>query len=111
MGGNNPLIVHEAADLKAAAYLTILSAYFTAGQRCTCARRLILVENDDSAAFLSTLVEMIHGVSVGFYNDDPQPFMGTVISQETGRRMLAAQQALIKRGARPLVEMAVAPGL
>ena len=41
MGGNNPLIVHETKDVEAAAYLTVLSGYMTAGQRCTCARRLI----------------------------------------------------------------------
>lgn len=105
MGGNNPLIVHEAADLNAAAYLTILSAYFTAGQRCTCARRLILVDNEQSQKFLDTLVQMIQGVSFGFYDDEPQPFMGTVISQEMGRRLLGSQQELIKQGARPLTEM------
>jgi len=44
MGGNNPLVVHEASDLDAAAYLTIQSAFITAGQRCTCARRLIVPE-------------------------------------------------------------------
>ena len=38
MGGNNPLIVHGVVDQDAAAYLTIQSAYITAGQRCTCAR-------------------------------------------------------------------------
>jgi succinylglutamic semialdehyde dehydrogenase len=97
--------VHEASDLKAAAYLTILSAYFTAGQRCTCARRLILVDNEQSQQFLDTLVQMIQGVSFGFYDEQPQPFMGTVISQEMGRRLLVAQQKLIKQGARPLVEM------
>ena len=36
MGGNNPLIVHEAANTGAAAYLTIQSAFISAGQRCTC---------------------------------------------------------------------------
>lgn len=105
MGGNNPLIVHQADDLKAAAYLTILSGYFTAGQRCTCARRLVLVDNDESNKFLDVLVEMIGKVSFGFYNDDPQPFMGTVISAETGRRMLDAQSKLIAQGGKPIVEM------
>ena len=36
MGGNNPLIVHEVADPDAAAYVTAISAFITAGQRCTC---------------------------------------------------------------------------
>ncbi len=105
MGGNNPLIVHEANDLNAAAYLTILSAYITSGQRCSCARRLILVDNPSSDEFLQTLIGMIKKVSVGFYNDQPQPFMGTVISQSMGQRLLAAQDALIQNGGEPLVEM------
>lgn len=105
MGGNNPLIVHDAKDKTAAAYLTILSAYFTAGQRCTCARRLILVDNDDSQKFLDTLVEMMAKIKVGFYSDTPEPFMGTVISQEQGRRLLASQSELIAAGAKSIVEM------
>ncbi len=105
MGGNNPLIVHQAADLSAAAYLTILSAYFTSGQRCTCARRLILVEDDQCQPFLERLRAMIAQVSVGFFDDDPQPFMGTVISAAMGRRLLAAQADLIAKGGLPLVEM------
>lgn len=36
MGGNNPLIVWQAKDLDAAAYLTIVSAFITSGQRCSC---------------------------------------------------------------------------
>ena len=52
MGGNNPLIVCEVDDFRAAAYLTILSAYFTSGQRCSCARRLILIDNEESDLFV-----------------------------------------------------------
>lgn len=105
MGGNNPLIVHQASDLKAAAYLTILSGFFTSGQRCSCARRLILIDNEESNSFIETLVEMMKGVTFGFYNDDPQPFMGTVISQEMGRRMLQAQAELVGLGGKSIVEM------
>ncbi len=50
MGGNNPLLIYQADDLRAAAYLTVLSAYITAGQRCTCARRLILVDDDSAGS-------------------------------------------------------------
>ncbi len=105
MGGNNPLIVHEANDLKAAAYLTILSGYFTSGQRCTCARRLILIDGDESKQFLDVLVEMIGKVSFGFWNDDPQPFMGTVISAAMGRRMIESQADFVARDGKPIVEM------
>ncbi len=105
MGGNNPLIVHDANDHAAAAYLTILSGYFTSGQRCTCARRLILVDNQESAAFIDVLVKMIGKVTFGFYNDVPQPFMGTVISAQMGRRMLESQTDMLNRGAKALVGM------
>ena len=45
LGGNNPLVVFEIKDVDAAVMLSLLSAYLTTGQRCTCARRLI-VQND-----------------------------------------------------------------
>ena len=105
MGGNNPLIVTEAADHDAAAYQTILSAFMTAGQRCTCARRLIVIENDESKKFIQTLVEMTKKVTFGFSSDDPQPFIGTVISSAMGRHILEAQKALVARGGVSLVEM------
>jgi succinylglutamic semialdehyde dehydrogenase len=105
MGGNNPLIVSEVDNVRAAAYLTILSAYFSSGQRCSCARRLILIDNEESDLFLGELVEMISGVSFGFYDDQPQPFMGTVISQEMGRRLLQAQAEIIQQQGQPLVKM------
>lgn len=119
MGGNNPLIVEQTADLDAAAYLTILSAYFTAGQRCTCARRLIVVDNEDSQRFIDVLTEMISKVTFGFNDDETEPFMGTVISSSMGRHILATQQQLIDRGASPIVRMAshrdcdalISPGL
>lgn len=104
MGGNNPLVVTEAADLQAAAYQTILSAFITAGQRCTCARRLIVIEGE-SDPFLETLVEMTKKVTFGFSTDDPQPFIGTVISAAMGRHILKTQKELISRGATPLIEM------
>jgi succinylglutamic semialdehyde dehydrogenase len=105
MGGNNPLVVHRAKNLKAAAYETVLSAFITAGQRCTCARRLILVENETTEDFLTELTGTMARTSFGFYNDDPQPFLGTVISQAMGRHVLESQDALIGRGGVPIVKM------
>ena len=105
MGGNNPLIVTEAADREAAAYQTILSAFMTAGQRCTCARRLIVIDNDETKKFIETLIEMTKKVTFGFSSDDPQPFIGTVISSAMGRHILEAQKTLVARGGVSLVEM------
>lgn len=105
MGGNNPLVVHEAADQEAAALLTIQSGYLTAGQRCTCARRLIVPEGRNGNRFLATLETLLSRVIVGAPADRPEPFMGPVISVATAGHLLAAQRDLVAQGARSLVEL------
>lgn len=105
MGGNNPLIVHECSDHKAAAYQTILSAFITSGQRCTCARRLILVEGSESDQFVETLTEMMTKIRVAVPATEPEPFMATVISPEMGIRLIDEQEKLIAYGARQIVPM------
>jgi len=105
MGGNNPLVVHEVHDLRAASYITAISAYITAGQRCTCSRRLIVPKGKEGDAFVQTLIETIGKITVGLYVDDPEPFMGPVISDEAAETLLAAQQQLADSGGVPLVEM------
>ncbi|MDG1808774.1 MAG: succinylglutamate-semialdehyde dehydrogenase [Pirellulaceae bacterium] len=103
MSGNNPLIVHDVADLRAAAYHTIHSAYITSGQRCTCARRLILVEGAESEEIVEQLLQMIPKVRMGYWHDESPVFAGTVISKAQGVRLLESQEALIAQGAEPLV--------
>lgn len=104
MGGNNPLVVFQPGNLDAAAYLTIMSAYISAGQRCSCARRLILVDDENADPFLNRLVEMIGKVRFGFWNDDPQPFLGTVISGEQGQNVINAFLDSLDAGGKSLVQ-------
>ena len=98
MGGNNPLIVHEAKDKNAAAVMTILSAFVSSGQRCTCARRLIVPVGADGDAFVDTLLNAMDGISVGAYDDDPEPFMGPVVGAHAADLVLKAQADLESRG-------------
>jgi succinylglutamic semialdehyde dehydrogenase len=107
MGGNNPLVVWEPADIDAAAYLTVQSAFLTSGQRCSCARRLIVAKSSKSRAFVDRLVAMIQTIRVGHFSEKPEPFMGPVISDAAADRLLDAQRELIARGGKPLVEMSV----
>jgi succinylglutamic semialdehyde dehydrogenase len=109
MGGNNPLIVHQVEDLAAAAYIIIQSAYITAGQRCSCARRLILVGSPESDALIQRLLTMIRNIRIGFPTDDPQPFMGPVISAQAAGNVLAAQANLLGSGGLALAEMKPSP--
>jgi len=109
LGGNNPLVVHDVSDIDAACYTTIQSAYITAGQRCTDARRLIVVDNDASQRFLARLTEMIAGIRVGLPADEPEPFVGPVINTASADAMLKAQADLLSRGGKTLVEMIRSP--
>ena len=105
MGGNNPLVVYDTANLNAAAYLVIQSAFITAGQRCSCARRLIVQNGKNGRQFVDSLISMMKRIRVGPYTDTPEPFMGPVISDRAAEDLLAAQDNLLKNGGVPLVEM------
>ncbi|OAI42888.1 N-succinylglutamate 5-semialdehyde dehydrogenase [Verrucomicrobia bacterium SCGC AG-212-E04] len=103
MGGNNPLIVCDCADADAAAVLVILSAYQSAGQRCTCARRLIVVESEHTPAILQRLVERVHALRVGYPIDAPEPFHGPLINNRAADNVLDAEAELVRQGARQIV--------
>ena len=105
MGGNNPLIVCSVKDVKAAVYETILSAFTGTGQRCTCARRLIVVASDQSADYLAQLVTAAGNITVGAYDATPAPFMGPLISLREADRLLEAQTSLEKLGGKVLLRM------
>ncbi|WP_286828667.1 MULTISPECIES: succinylglutamate-semialdehyde dehydrogenase [Kordiimonas] len=98
LGGNNPLIVHEVEDHAAAAVMTVQSAFISSGQRCTCARRLIVPVGAEGDAFIETLTRAIDGITVGAWNDDPQPYMGPVVSGHAADNVLKAQEALEAAG-------------
>ena len=99
MGGNNPLIAADVKDVTAAAYLTIQSAFITSGQRCSCARRLIVVQGKNSGAFITRLVELTQKIKIGFWTDRPEPFMGPVISKEAAQRVRGWQDEFSAKGA------------
>ncbi len=109
MGGNNPLIVHQTKDLPAAAFIIIQSAFITAGQRCSCARRLILIRGQESEALIQQLLTMIQKIRVGLPADDPQPFMGPLISAQAATNLLTAQANLLRGGGAALAEMKPSP--
>ncbi|VXC58894.1 succinylglutamic semialdehyde dehydrogenase [Pseudomonas sp. 8Z] len=105
MGGNNPLIVDQVADVDAALYTIIQSAFISAGQRCTCARRLLLPQGAWGDALLARLVEVVGRIKVGRYDAQPAPFMGSVISLQAARQLLQTQDELLARGATALLAM------
>ncbi|MBX8554955.1 succinylglutamate-semialdehyde dehydrogenase [Pseudomonas cichorii] len=105
MGGNNPLVVDELRDVDAAVYTVIQSAFISAGQRCTCARRLLVPQGAWGDAFLARLVAVTAALEVGAFDRQPAPFMGSVISLQAAAALLAAQRDLLSKGANALLEM------
>jgi succinylglutamic semialdehyde dehydrogenase len=105
MGGNNPLVVWDVKDLDAAVHHTIMSAFISAGQRCTCARRLIVQDSPAGDAFVARLVQVASTLTVGASNAEPQPFMGPVVSSKVAAMLVAAQADMVARGGLTLLQM------
>ncbi|WP_409526502.1 succinylglutamate-semialdehyde dehydrogenase [Nitrincola sp. MINF-07-Sa-05] len=110
MGGNNPLIIGSDIDAKAAHWAALQSAFISAGQRCTCARRMLVPAGQAGDEWLAGFVEATAALTIGRYDQEPSPFMGSVINPETGRKLQAAYANWIKAGGKSLLEMRALEG-
>jgi succinylglutamic semialdehyde dehydrogenase len=104
MGGNNPIVVIDTPKVTDAAALILQSAFTSAGQRCTAARRLI-VKDSVFDPLMAELVPMARKLMVGDPLGEPQPFMGPVIDNDTAERLMESFVALLTAGGRPLLHM------
>ncbi|MBL8521984.1 MAG: succinylglutamate-semialdehyde dehydrogenase [Betaproteobacteria bacterium] len=105
MGGMNALVIGKVANVDAAVYNIVQSAFISAGQRCTCARRLFVPRGDAGDRLLARLAEVSARLTVGAFDAEPPPFMGAVVSLGASDRLLSAWRDLVAAGARPLLEM------
>ncbi|MFL6734605.1 MAG: succinylglutamate-semialdehyde dehydrogenase [Sphingomicrobium sp.] len=101
LGGNNPLVVWHPKDLVAAATIAVQSAYLSAGQRCTAARRLI-VEDGKEGPLIEAIQQLIGRVIVDHPFADPQPFMGPVIDLAAADHLQEQWLNLMMKGGKPL---------
>jgi succinylglutamic semialdehyde dehydrogenase len=105
LGGNNPLIVWPPVDAKAAANLIVHSAFATSGQRCSCARRLIVPQGAEGDAILEALVDLTARIAVGPATQAPEPFLGPLVNTHAAERAVAVEQGLVALGAKTLVAL------
>ncbi len=105
MGGVNPLIVGEIDNIDATVHHIVQSAFISAGQRCTCARRLYVKNDNAGDTLVARLIDVAARLRVGRFDDEPAPFMGAVISVDAAAKLLAAQRALMDDGAVAMLEM------
>lgn len=105
MGGNNPLVIWDANDIDAAVFMAVSSAFISAGQRCTCARRLIVQQGPAGDALVARLVDVASRLTVGASNAEPAPFMGPVVSSAIAKRLVQAQEDMVAKGGVSLLAM------
>jgi aldehyde dehydrogenase (NAD+) len=98
LGGKNPLVVCDDADLENAAKWVLLSAFSNAGQRCASGSRILIFDSVYDR-FRDMLVERTGRLKVGSADDDD---LGPVINERQLRNMLAAVERARAHGARVL---------
>ena len=98
LGGNNPLIAWDSPD--DAASIIINSAFITTGQRCSCARRLIVPEGATGDAIVEATAALAARLPIAAWNEQGEAFMGPLVSDQAAASAHRAVSDLIARGAR-----------
>ena len=104
MGGNNPLIIWDPADVDAAADIAAQSAYLTTGQRCSCARRLILPTGAFGDAVIDAIVDRAKGIRIGAWNT-PDIFMGPLVSAKAASQAVEFHDMVVSRGGQSILPL------
>ncbi|HET7577203.1 MAG TPA: succinylglutamate-semialdehyde dehydrogenase [Sphingomicrobium sp.] len=101
LGGNNPLVIWQPKDVAASALIAVQSAYLTAGQRCTAARRLI-VEDGKEQELIDAIAALADRIIIDQPFADPQPFMGPVIDNAAADHVQEQWLNLMMKGGKPV---------
>ena len=96
-----------AGKADAAAWTVVQSAFLTSGQRCTCARRLIVPDGERGERYLKALADLTDRLIIGAPFDAPQPFMGPVISAKAAEGLERAFDRLVEADSEPLRTLSV----
>ncbi len=100
LGGNDPIIVMEDADLDEASTLAVQGSYKNSGQRCTAIKRM-LVHESVATRFTELVVEKTRAWTFGDPADAAND-MGTVIDEAAARRFETRVDEAVAQGARLL---------
>ena len=104
MGGNNPIVIADTPLVTDAAILVVRSAFTSAGQRCTAARRMIVVESMYDA-IVPEVKKLADRLIVGEPFADPQPFMGCVIDNPAADQLVESFLYFLSHGGKAIKHM------
>jgi succinylglutamic semialdehyde dehydrogenase len=104
LGGNNPIVVWDTADLHSAAVIVVQSAFLSAGQRCTAARRLI-IRDSMADRFLEEVRNLAGRLIVDGPHANPAPFMGPVIDNDAADGLTESFVILMSNGGKVIRHM------
>jgi succinylglutamic semialdehyde dehydrogenase len=104
MGGNNPIVLWDTPKISDAATLIVQSAFTSAGQRCTAARRLIVKSSLYDHA-VDEVKRLAGRIIVGAPFDVPAPFMGPVIDVDAADQLTESFLYLMSNGGKPISHM------
>jgi len=100
MGGKNSSVIWADADLEKAVYETVVGAYMTSGQRCSCTSKVILHKSIRDR-FIENFHETAKKLTIGHWSENP--FMGPLISKDSLDKYLRFQDIAKREGAEPLM--------
>ena len=103
LGGNNPVVLMNDTDPAVAARLVSFSAFISAGQRCTCARRALFVVGDKTEQQIEALVQRTQSLRVAMPGADPVGQVGPLVSSSAAETLRQTYEKLIELGCRPLI--------
>lgn len=104
MGGNNPLVVIDTPKISDAAVTIVQSAFTSAGQRCTAARRLIVLKSMYDP-IIEEVKKLTERIIVGEPMADPAPFMGPVIDNDTADQLTESFLYFLSNGGKAIQHM------
>ena len=104
MGGNNPIVVWDTPLMRDAAALIVQSAFTTAGQRCTAARRLI-VKSSMYDETIEQVKQLADRLIVGEPFSSPSPFMGPVIDNQAADQLSESFLYFLTNGGKAIKHM------
>ena len=100
LGGNNPIVIEKDVDPESCGRVVSFSAFISSGQRCTCARRAIFIESENTDRQIESLLETTRSLGVGLPGE-PSTHIGPLISADAADSLHKTYRQLVRYGCKP----------